>query len=322
VPAGSPEISVVIPTYERETRLSFTLDALAGQTIPHDRFEVIVVRDSETGPLTAPPDGLAVRFLTVPAPGPAMRRNAGWREARAPLVAFTDDDCRPAPDWLERMVAAAGDIEGEYVLEGRTEPDPDESHLHYGIARTIHVIGANRWFQTCNIAYPRALLERLGGFDEELAFHCEDTDLGLRAEGEGAPLVFVDEAVVWHAVHVRSFGQALADASRLAGEPRLLARYPEHRDELYLRVFVSEEHAKWVLAAAGALLWRRSRLLGALAAYPYLVGRVQKRLRNRNPLSPLGLFRLAADTAIEGAVDGVEVAMKARSSLRHRQLVL
>ena len=316
----APEVTVVIPTHRRETRLAFALDALAEQTLPRDRFEVIVVRDSADGSLTAPPPGLEVRFLTLPGPGPAMRRNHGWRQARAPLVAFTDDDCRPAPDWLERMVGASDGADA--ILEGRTEPDPDESHLHYGIARTIHVIAADRWYQTCNIAYPRRLLERLDGFDEELAFHCEDTDLGLRAEKLGARLVFVDEAIVRHAVHVRSFGAAVSDAARLDAEPAILARYPEHRDELYLRVFVSEEHAKWALAALGALIWPRSRALAALAAYPYVMGRIAKRLRNRNPLSPLGLFRLLGDIAIEGALDGVEVGMRARSSIKHRRLVL
>lgn len=315
-----PQISVVIPTHRRETRLAFALDALAEQTLPREQFEVIVVRAEESETETSAPPGLNARFLSTGVANISTQRNAGWRAARAPLVAFTDDDCRPTRDWLERMVAAADG--GDAILEGRTEPDPDESHLHYGIARTIHVIGADRWYQTCNIAYPRELLERLDGFDEELAFHCEDTDLGLRAEQLGARLVFVDEAVVRHAVHVRSFRAALADAARLDAEPAILARYPEHRDELYLRVFVSEEHAKWALAALGLLIWPRSRALAGLAAYPYVMGRIAKRLRNRNPLSPLGLFRLAGDVAVESALDGVEVAMRVRSSIKHRRLVL
>ncbi len=322
----APLVSVVIPTHLRETRLSFALDALAGQTLPLDRFEVVAVRSPAAGPRTEPPPGLDVRFLESPEANISVQRNLGWREAKAPLVAFTDDDCRPSPDWLERLLAAAegeaGAPRSDRVAFGRTEPDPDEGHLHYGIARTIHVIGPDRWFRTCNIAYPRALLESLGGFDEELAFHCEDTDLGLRALAEGAEGVFVDEAVVWHAVHVRSFGQAVRDAARLSGEPGLLARWPAQRDELYLRTFVSEEHAKVVLALAGALLWRRSKALALLAAYPYVMGRVAKRLRNPNPLSPIGAFRLAADIAVEGTLDTVEVAARLRSSAASRELVL
>jgi glycosyltransferase involved in cell wall biosynthesis len=323
---SAPLVSVVIPTHMRETRLSFALDALAAQTLPLDAFEVIVVRSPEAGPRTEPPEHLRVRFLDSAEANISVQRNLGWREAQAPLVAFTDDDCRPAPDWLARLADGAGEGSGPAsparILIGRTEPDPDEGHLHYGIARTIHVIGPDRWFRTCNIAFPRELLERLGGFDESLAFHCEDTDLGLRALAEGAEGVFCDEAIVWHAVHVRSFRQAVRDASRLSGEPALLARYPEQRDELYLRAFVSEEHAKVVLALAGALLWRRSRAVAALAAYPYVMGRIAKRLRNPNPLSPIGAFRLAADIAVEGALDTVEVVARARSSAASRELVL
>jgi GT2 family glycosyltransferase len=316
----APAISVVIPTYRRETRLAFTLDALAAQTLPRDRFEVIVVRDSADGALTAPPPGLEVRFLTLPGPGPAMRRNHGWRQARAPLVAFTDDDCRPAPDWLERLLEASG--EDDAILEGRTEPDPDEVHLLHGMARSMQVISADRWYPTCNLAYPRSLLERLGGFDEELAFFGEDTDLGLRAERLGARLTYVDEAVVWHAVHVRSPRLALRDATQRHTESAVIARHPEHRDELYLGAFVGEEHARWVLAAVGVVLWRRSRLLGALAAYPYVAHRLGKRIVRPGFMTPFGIGRALADVLGGAFVDGVEVAMRARSSLRNRRLVL
>jgi glycosyltransferase involved in cell wall biosynthesis len=315
-----PEVAVVIPTYRRETRLRFALEALAAQTVDPDRFEVVVVRaPGAEGPFASAPDGISVRFLTAPRRGPGPQRNHGWRSTAAPLVAFTDDDCRPAPDWLAELLAAA---DAGAVVQGRTIPDPDERHLLSGLARTIEIEGPSDWYESCNIAYPRELLERLDGFDEELAFHCEDTDLGLRAEKLGARLVFVDEAIVRHAVHVRSLGAAVADAARLDAEPAILARYPEHRDELYLQVFVSEEHAKWALAALGALIWPRSRALAALAAYPYVMGRIAKRLRNRNPLSPLGLFRLLGDIAIEGALDGVEIGMRVRSSIKHRRLVL
>jgi len=113
------DVSVVIPTRNRETRLRFALEALAAQTLPRERFEVVVVRASDAEePLVSAPPGLPVRFLACP-PGPAAQRNLGWRAARAPLIAFTDDDCRPAPDWLERLVAAADSSGG--ILQGRTE---------------------------------------------------------------------------------------------------------------------------------------------------------------------------------------------------------
>lgn len=319
---SAPEVSVVIPTYRRETRLSFALDALAAQTLDPARFEVIVVRTRvDGGARTSAPEDLPVRFLDSPTPGAAAQRNHGWRAAAAPLVAFTDDDCRPSPDWLERLLDAyRGD---DAILQGRTEADPEEKHLGYGVARSMWVVGPDQWYPTCNIAYPRALLERLDGFDEGFpAAWCEDTDLGLRANAMGVELAYVDDALVWHAVHVRPIGAALREAAQRDSLPLVLARYPEQRKRLHLRLFVSDRHAKWVLAAAGALLWRRSRLLGALAVYPYVWSAVEERLRDPNPLSPLGLFRVAGDLAARATVDGVEVGALARSSIRHGQPVL
>ena len=108
--SAAPEVSVVIPTRARETRLSFALEALGRQTLDPEHFEVIVVRAPDPeGPLAGVPDGLPVTFLEhVGPPGPGAQRDLGWRNARAPLVAFTDDDCRPEPGWLEGLLAAAG----------------------------------------------------------------------------------------------------------------------------------------------------------------------------------------------------------------------
>src|SRR5688500_6084840 len=89
----TPEVAVVIPTRFRETRLAFVLEALADQSLEHSRFEVVVVRpaDAVHVPLCEAPAGLNVRFLVSPVASPATQRNLGWRAARSPLIAFTDD---------------------------------------------------------------------------------------------------------------------------------------------------------------------------------------------------------------------------------------
>ncbi len=318
------DVSVVVPTYRRDTRLAFTLDALAAQTLERSRFEVIVVRDDDAPP-PAIPAGLDVRFITQPAPGPAMRRNRGWQEARGALIAFTDDDCRPAPGWLAALADAHAQLTGDdIVLEGRTEPDPDEAHLYHGLARSMEVYGPNRWYPTCNLAMPRTLIERLGGFDEALAFWGEDTDLGLRAEGVGARLVYVDEAVVWHAVHVRSLRAALHDATERHAEAEVLARHPEHRDELYMGAFIGEEHARITLAALGLVAGAATRrpALAALGVYPYVIHKIAKRPLQPGFATPVGLARLGVDLLGGALVDGTEVLMRLRTSLRKRSLVL
>jgi GT2 family glycosyltransferase len=318
-----PEVSVVIPTRRRETRLAFALEALAEQTLGLDRFEVIVVRapDAVDGALTAAPDGLAVRFLTSAVAGPAAQRNLGWRESEAPLIAFTDDDCRPAPDWLEHLVdAQAGP---DTILQGRTEPDPDERHLLWGLARSWEIVSPNLWYATCNVAYPRALLERLDGFDERFpAAWGEDTDLGLRGRELGAKVAYVDAALVWHAVLVRWLPQALREAARHDATPVVVARHPIHREALHARVFVHDRHPRLMLAIAGALGLRRRPVIAVLAMVPYLLLHLNWRYLNWRHPAPLRLLRQAAHVPIRATVDGVETVVTIRSAIRNRVFVL
>lgn len=309
------DVSVVIPTRNRETRLRFALEALAAQTLSRERFEVVVVRASDAEePLVSAPPGLPVRFLGCP-PGPAAQRNLGWRAARAPLIAFTDDDCRPAPNWLDRLLEAADRSEG--ILQGRTEPDPDERHLFHGRSRSIEIVGPNDWYATCNIAYSRQVLERLGGFDERFpAAWGEDTDLGLRARDAGAELSYVPDALVHHAVNSRTVRQAVREAARRNSLPMVFARHPEQRRRLYMGFFVKRSHATLLLAAAGVAVVRRRPLLGAAAMFPYL--------RNRKPLRsvPGELPRIAYHLPSRLIVDVVEVVSVAAAAARHRVPVI
>lgn len=320
--APKPEIAVVIPTLNRESRLAFALEALAAQTLERERFEVIVVRAHEGSTrLAEAPAGLRVRFLTRPdSTGAAMQRNVGWKATEAPLVAFTDDDCRPAPGWLAGILAAAGD-ELTFV-QGRTEPDPDERHLLYGLARTIEIAQPGHWYESCNIAYPRALLDRLGGFDERFpGAWGEDSDLGLRAREAGAERKFVHEAVVRHAVLPRSIREALRDAARYEAMPLLLSRHPGHRPVVYPRRLIKTSHATLLGAVLGSLALRRRPALAAFLWAPYLAEHLRHHLET-NPLSVRGLARLALQLPIPIATELVEIAATVRGAIRHRVLVI
>ena len=313
-----PSVAVVIATRLRETRLAFALDALAEQTLDHDRFEVIVVRpsDGSDGALADVPPGLHVRYVTSPVVGAAAQRNLGWRATEAPLVAFTDDDCRPAPDWLERLLAADGG--SATMLQGRTEPDPDERHLLWGLARSWEITAANGWYATCNMAYPRALLERVGGFDDRFpGAWGEDTDLGLRAHEAGARLSYVDDALVWHAVVPRPLPRALREARRRGSTPAVVMRHPSHRAELYCRIFAHERHAKLLLAAAGLIALRRRPLLAAAATLPYL-----NAVYGRDRVTPRGLLRLVTHLPSRVSIDITEIVITVRAAIRHRVLLI
>lgn len=313
-----PEVSVVIPTHRRETRLAFALDALADQTLEGSRFEVIVVRSEQAeAPFTLAPEGLRVRFLRSPGPGrPARQRNAGWRAARGSLVAFTDDDCRPSPGWLRALLDARPAREA--MIQGPTEPDPDERHLLHGHARSVHIPAASPWYQTCNIAYPRATIERLGGFDERFPHAWgEDTELGLRARDAGVEHVFAERALVWHAVLARPLPAVLRDTLRRDPLP-LVAAHPLRRRLLFGGFFIRRTHAWLTLALAGLLLSRRLPLGAAIAALPYLTAEIEPHRRRDPRLLVRELPRIAYHLPVRLTVDLLETAVTVRSALRLR----
>jgi glycosyltransferase involved in cell wall biosynthesis len=279
---AAPEVSVVVPAHERPARLARLLDALAAQTLPPERFEVVVVHDcvgEDSARLLAGHDlaraGVLRSVRLAPGTGrPSVQRNRGWREAAAPLIAFTDDDCRPHEGWLASLLSAAQGVPGA-VVQGATRPDPGEEHLlARPLARSLHVDPPGPYGQTCNVLYPRELLERLEGFAEHLpAAAGEDTDLFLRAREAGAAVAAAPKALVWHAVTVPSLGEALRGLGRWQHVAYVVKRHPQVREQLTLRVFWKPAHARLLLALAGLGLTRRRVAgvpAGAALAVPWL----------------------------------------------------
>ncbi len=315
--ALATEITVVIPTRGRETRLAFALESLAAQTLSRDRFDVVVVRDADAREPFAPmPEGLRVRYLIHPGiSGPTAKRNLGWRAAEAPLVAFTDDDCRASAGWLEAIIAAhAGEAA---FIQGRTEPDPDEAHLLHGFARSQRIREPTGWYETCNMAYPSALLRRLEGFDEAFEFGGEDTDLAYRAIEAGANAVFVPGAVVWHTVMSRSFARALGEASRWPDMAAVVARHPRLHNALHHRYFWNRFHMALAATALGLAAARGRPLASLVALLPYLEVRVNWRRPKARRIAR-ALFSLPAAAAI----DATEIVARLPSAVRHRVPVI
>ncbi len=304
-------VSVVIPT-SRRTRLAFALEALSAQCLPADQFEVVVVLDPGAGSLPTPHiDGLEPTYVQGATTGNiAALRNTGWRTGRGELIAFTDDDCRPAPDWLEALVAA---YRPGAIVQGATEPDPDELGSLHGLARSQRVSPPSPNFQTCNMLYPRAAITELGGFDERFAALGEDTDLGLRAVGAGYTLVAAPQALVHHAVISRTVAAAAREAWRRDSLALVVRSHPELRDSLPYRCFYRRSHAQLLLAAAGLVLARRGRRAASMLALPYLSAIV-----GTTTVSPLRLARRLAHVPLRALVDAVEIAAALRGAIRSR----
>jgi glycosyltransferase involved in cell wall biosynthesis len=245
--------------------------------------------------------------------GPAAVRNAGWRRARGELVCFLDDDVTVDAGWARAMLDAHR-ANPDAVLQGRTEPHPGEAPKQDAFSRSRAVTRLDWNYPTCNIAYPRPLLERLGGFDEAYRFaSAEDTDLGWRAREAGAPTDFVDDARAWHAVE-RVGVVGLVRRMRIKADvARLTRRHPGVRHHYYRQVFWKRSHALLPLGAAGLALASRTRGASLLLAVPYA------RLYRAHHGSYPGTI---ASLPGHAAVDGAEMAAVARGAVRHRTFLI
>jgi len=312
-----PDVSIVVATRNRARRLRALLESLAAQR--DARFEVIVVVDGSTDDTdavvaAAASDGMALSAIRLEGDGrgPATARNVGWRRAGAPLVAFIDDDCVADGRWLAELLAAHRVAPGALV-QGRTQADPAELTKLSAFSRSVIVEQLGPWFETCNIGYPKQLLERLGGFDESFQHYAEDADLAWRAIEGGARAEFVPGALVHHAVHTPGALAQLRDSQRWADAVRAFARHPGMRDSFTHRIFWRPSHEGLLLALAGLALRRPSRGLSLLLVTPYL--------RHLRALHGTGAGMLAA-VPVHAAVDAAEVVAMARGSARFKTLVL
>ena len=206
-----PIISVVIPTFARPAKLRACLDGLAQQTSHHDDFEVVVVDDGSPTPVVdlveAFDDRMAVGVVGRPHAGPGAARNAGAAVARGRYLAFIDDDCVPAPNWLSVLVRELG-RDPDQLVGGRVEnslktnPYAEASDR---ISRFVYEYyqrdGAReRFFQTNNVALATDRFLALAGFTTSIpSATAEDKEFCDRGRASGLKLTHVPDAVVYHA---------------------------------------------------------------------------------------------------------------------------
>lgn len=323
--AEALDVSVIVATYNRSERLARMLDAMRGQSLARDRFELVIVDDASTD-ATAElldremnRDQLPLQVIRRDVNGGrAQARQDGWRAARSGLVAFTDDDCEPHPTWLERALEASRHEPGA-IIQGRTEPNVADlaamPQARLPFSRTIRVSAYDPGFPTCNILMPRRLLERVGGFDTQAFGRVhggEDADLVWRAIESGARATFAPDALVHHAVtDLGPLGKLRVAAG---WEMKAVARHPPMRRAMFFRGrFWKVSHYLLVRAALALALRRSPLVLRAWLAWPYA-----RHLAARAHAEGGGL-PFAPYYAIH---DLVEVLAVARGAVRYRTPML
>lgn len=235
-----PFFSVVIPTYNRKDNLLRGLQALTRQTFPD--FEVVVVDQSD--PAVEIPEEfqqkLAIRYVYSQQRGPALARNKGLRAATGLVIAFTDDDCIPEADWLEKAAryfdqAPIAGLEGRVRSEKVGDPK-------YRTVSNVDFEGIG--FMTANMFYRRDLLLNVNGFDERFpdAFR-EDTDLAWRIQ-EFGDIPHARDAVVFHPPHPATIErESKVERSKMFGvDPILFERHPDK----YIALLRMEGHYRYM----------------------------------------------------------------------------
>jgi len=207
--AQVPLCSIIVPTHARPDQLGECLGALSRLDYPKDRLEVIVVDDGGGVPLAPVLDrfrrALDLKLLEQEQAGPADARNAGVERARGEVLAFTDDDCQPARDWLSRLVARLA-MRPDYAAGGHTinvlqdNPYARTSQLiiDAGYAHNNRDPDKARFFTTNNLVVPATGFRMLGGFKAGWVTS-EDREFCDRWIAHGFTLAYEPAAIVYHA---------------------------------------------------------------------------------------------------------------------------
>jgi glycosyltransferase involved in cell wall biosynthesis len=227
------EVSVVVPTSNRPQLLDRCLAGLVTQVFGTTSYEIVIADDEASESTRRQVEEWRTRFLqTGPAihylpvcdsRGPAAARNAGWRFARGGVIAFTDDDCIPEPEWLAVGVQAirqgATGVSGRVVVPLPEDPTDYERNAA-GLATAE--------FVTANSFYLRSALEAVGGFDERFAMAWrEDSDLWLTFMGRGETLVSAEDAVVIHPLRPAPWGVSLSQQRKSQYNALLYKKHPQ-----------------------------------------------------------------------------------------------
>lgn len=274
------EIIVVDDAGCEETRRlveNFSRKSVAYGYLPRKLTEVSVLPGQAPLRATEPNDsegvligfnvGPDIRFIPATyTSGPAAARNLGWQAACGEIIAFTDDDCIPRPDWLKQGLAAFED--GVAGVSGQVEVPLSKYPTDY--QKNASQLARSR-FVTANCFYRRRALEQAGGFDERFTTAWrEDTDLFFRMISHPFKLNFAPAAVVLHPVRPAPWGisikqqqKSMYNALLYKKHPGLYRQYIQSRPPLkYYTIVLSGIiglaaglSANWTAAIPMGMLW-------------------------------------------------------------------
>jgi GT2 family glycosyltransferase len=267
------EFSVLLATHQRVELLLECLDGFARQPLRRGSFEIVVVNDGSRDGTREVLEALRLpvpfTHRSVAAGGAAAARRVGMPLCRGERILFVNDDTLPFVDTLRSHLEAHQAYAPRQVsILGTFEQPPQHLRrlLMAYLEHSNHVFGypdfqpgqvlPGRHYYTCNASTPRAAIEAIGGFDGQFAMLAEDTDLGIRLEQAGIPLIYRPEVRALHQ-HLLSYADIRRRQPTVArAHARLVRKHP------------------WLLQEFEG--WRKLELLG-LRSYLARAGQAQGR---------------------------------------------
>jgi GT2 family glycosyltransferase len=226
-----PRISVVVCSYNGELTLPDCFEGLLKLEYPN--YEVIVVDDGSTDATATIAREYGFRPVTTNNLGLSNARNVGMEAASGEIVAYLDDDARPDPHWLTFLAGTFLSTEHAGVGGPNITPSGD-GPIAECVAKApgnpAHVLLSDREAEHipgCNMAFRKARLQAIGGFDPQFRVAGDDVDVCWRLQQRGWTLGFSPAAVVWH--HRRNSIRAYWKQQRGYGnaEAMLEQKWPE-----------------------------------------------------------------------------------------------
>ena len=209
------DISVVISTYNRCAMLPEAIESILRQNTPEVNYEVLIVDNNSTDATRQVVESFIkrghrnLRYVFEAKQGPAHGRNAGIANANGRIIAFTDDDVRPAADWLSNIKRAFDnntDVEcvgGKILPSWPTDPPAWLTGDHwaplaiadYGDSIVFSVRNIPICWSTSNLSFRSTVFERIGGFSGAF-LRCQDRELMLRFMRDGGQMMYAPNVVV------------------------------------------------------------------------------------------------------------------------------
>jgi GT2 family glycosyltransferase len=324
------ECTVVVPTYRRPELLARCLAALTLQDLAPGSYQIIVADDAASDATRAQvtrihDHGDRVRYAPVVGSrhGPAAARNVGWRAGEGWLVAFTDDDTVPDPDWLRTALARftyardPGEPRVDAAFGRVVVPLPERPSDYELDAAGLEGAG----FVTANCFVRRDVLESLNGFDEAFtAAWREDSDLYFRLLADRRNVVPLNDAIVLHPVRPAPWGISIAQQRKSSFDALLYRKHPQlfsayvrpTRPLLYYVVAVA-----LLVAVAGAVASNGALALTGVAAWLALTLSFAARRLRGTSRAPAHVAEMLVTSAV---IPPLAVFWRAWGALQHRVL--